>query len=302
MTTHLLYGVLPRDLIESPAAARQCSPLVPGSLPLESCAIASADTITVYAPPGTLERHYTLALALQVLKPGGVLNALAPKDKGGSRLAREVERFGCKVQGESRAHHRIVRAERPAELKGIDEAIGEGALREYPAVGLWTQPGVFSWDRVDAGTSLLLEHLPAFSGRGADLGCGIGLLARAVLSTEIVRDITLVDIDRRAIDAAKKNVANPHAHFLWADIRQGLPSLNDLDFVVMNPPFHDSGVEDHTLGQQFIARASATLRSGGQMWLVANRHLPYEIALRSYFEEVTAIAEGSGYKVYKAIK
>jgi 16S rRNA (guanine1207-N2)-methyltransferase len=55
---------------------------------------------------------------------------------------------------------------------------------------------VFSWDRIDPGTALLMQHLPALSGRGADIGCGIGILARAVLASAKVEQITLIDIDR----------------------------------------------------------------------------------------------------------
>lgn len=302
MISHLLYGVLPLDVIEPPRNARQCSPLLPGGLALEASADASASSIIVYAPPGTLERRYVLAQALRVLKPAGALTALAPKDKGGSRLAAELEAFGCTVGSESRAHHRIVTTIRPDTLIGLDDAIVDGGLREAPALGLYTQPGVFSWDRVDAGTLLLLNHLPTFNGRGADLGCGIGLLATKVLSTNSVNELTLVDIDRRAVEAAKINIQDPRATFLWADIRQGIPTLHDLDFVVMNPPFHDTGLEDQTLGQQFIARASATLKHGGQLWLVANRHLPYEASLRSYFSHVAPIAEENGFKLFKAEK
>ena len=45
------------------------------------------------------------------------------------------------------------------------------------------------------GTALLLETLPPLSGRGADLGCGLGILARAVLASEAVTALTLLDID-----------------------------------------------------------------------------------------------------------
>lgn len=302
MIKHLLYGILPLGLIEPPETAWQCSPLLPGSVSLETCTTASVDSMLLYAPPGTLERRYVLAQALRVLKQGGTLTALAPKDKGGSRLAAELEGFGCAVTSDSQRHHRIVTTSRPAAPTGIEEAIAEGGLRQYPAAGLWTQPGVFSWDRLDEGTSLLLTHLPKLHGHGADLGCGIGLLATNVLKSDGVSELTLVDIDRRAVEAAQKNLHDPRAQFLWADIRQPTPSLHDLDFVVMNPPFHDTGVEDQTLGQQFIARGSTILKQGGELWLVANLHLPYEAALKRYFTTVAPIAEANGFKLYKATK
>ncbi len=138
-------------------------------------------------------------------QPGGAFTALAPKDKGGTRLRKELQAFGCAVEETARRHHRIAVCARPAHLTGVDEALSDGGPRLVADLGLWSQPGVFSWDRVDPGTALLLEHLPALSGRGADFGCGIGILARAILASTKVEQITLIDIDRRAIAAAQRN-------------------------------------------------------------------------------------------------
>ena len=70
----------------------------------------------------------------------------------------------------------------------------------------------------------------------------------------VVAGLALVDIDRRAVEAARRNVLDPRATFHWEDARRA-PPLEGLDFVVMNPPFHDSGHESKALGQAFIRRA-----------------------------------------------
>jgi 16S rRNA (guanine1207-N2)-methyltransferase len=171
--------------------------------------------------------------------------------------------------------------------------VAEGAPRLDEALGLWTQPGVFSWNRIDPGSALLAHNLPLLSGRGADLGCGIGMLARAILASPKVESLALIDIDRRAVEMAGRNVA---------DIRSSGAGLAGLDFVVMNPPFHDDGAEDQSLGQSFIRRAAEALRPGGICWLVANRHLPYEAVLKSLFRRATPKVEAAGYKIYEALK
>ncbi|HQR91188.1 MAG TPA: methyltransferase, partial [Caulobacter sp.] len=47
---------------------------------------------------------------------------------------------------------------------------------------------------------------------------------------------------------------------------------------------------------------AASLRKGGDLWLVANRHLPYEAILNEQFAKVRLAGETNGYKVYEARK
>jgi 16S rRNA (guanine1207-N2)-methyltransferase len=294
-----VYGAPPPALATAPVGARQVSPLAPGAQALETLAPGSLSAAVIAAPPGTLERRYALALALRALKPGAPLTAMAPKDKGGSRLRKELESFGCRVDEVGRQHQRICHTSRPDAPVGLELAIAAGGPQRIDGAGLWTQPGVFSWDRDDPGSQLLIAALPALSGHGADLGCGIGLLARAVLSSPEVTRLDLVDLDRRALDAARRNVEDPRAFLHWTDVRGG-PDFAGLDFVVMNPPFHERGLEDKALGQAFIRRSHQMLRPGGVLWLVANRHLPYEAELAAQFGRVTPKGEGQGFKIYEA--
>jgi 16S rRNA (guanine1207-N2)-methyltransferase len=294
-----IYGAPPRELANRPQDAVQVSPLWPGA---QDLAGASLDSMTVLAPPGAVERRYVLAQTLRALTPGGVFTVMAPKDKGGSRLRKELESFGCVVAEDARRHHRICTVVRGQGLTSLDEAIEAGAPRLVPSLGLWSQPGVFSFDRIDPGTALLAANLPKLAGRGADFGSGIGVLAHPILANPTVESLALADIDRRALDCARRNVADPRVSFHWADIAEGEPELTGLDFVVMNPPFHDAGLEDRRLGQQFIRQAGKVLRKGGVAWLVANRHLPYEKVLAEHFARVTVVHEANGFKVFEAIR
>jgi 16S rRNA (guanine1207-N2)-methyltransferase len=301
-----LFGTPPPELAAVPAGAVLFSQQVPGGSALEDLAPASLVGMVMAAPPGTLERQQALALGLRALKPGAPLTVMAPKAKGGSRIAKELESFGCLVDETSRRHQRICRTERAAvftseERARLEAAIAAGGPCFIDTLGLWSQPGVFSWDRVDSGTARLLSVMPACAGRGADLGCGIGVIARAVLAGSSVTQLELVDLDRRAIAAARRNISDPRANFHWADVRR-LTELKNLDFVVMNPPFHDGGLEDRALGEAFVRRSHDMLRPGGTAWLVANLHLPYESVLSSAYAQVVLRAEGGGFKVYEARK
>lgn len=299
MTT-LLYG-RPPAVFDPPGAAVQTSPLIPGSTALEDVAPGSAEAAMIYAPPGAVERRYTLALALRALKPGGRLDVMAPKDKGGSRLGKELKAFGLEVNETAKAHHRRCVVIRPDAVEGLDAAIAQGAPRLVEGLDAWSQPGVFAWDRIDPGTALLAQHLPPLKGAGADLGCGFGALATVVLRSPAVTALRLIDLDRRAVAMAQKNVTDERVSFDWADVRT-VPAEAALDFIVTNPPFHDGGAEDKRLGQKFIRQAAALLKKGGVLWLVANRHLPYEAELNEAFKRVRPVADAGGYKIFEATK
>ncbi|MDQ2860233.1 MAG: methyltransferase [Pseudomonadota bacterium] len=300
MSEKAAYGLPPSPLADAGVDALQVSPLIPGSADLEALSPNVISRFVVTAPPGTLERRFVLAHALRSLRPGGDLVALAPKAKGGARLRKELEVFGCAVAETARHHHRICVTHRPAAPTGLDEAIAEGGPQFASRLGLWSQPGVFSWDRVDPGSALLLETAPTFIGAGADLGCGVGLLGKAILGSPAVTALTLLDIDRRAVAAARRNIDDPRATFVHADARSTPSEIGDLDFVIMNPPFHDGGREDRGLGHAFIAAAAKMLRKGGVCRLVANVALPYEPALIAHFTKVSLIVQARGYKVHEA--
>ena len=289
-------------LVEVPADAVQVSPLFPGAARLEDLPEGQTSQLFMRAPANTLERQHDMALALRAVRPGGMVTILAPKDRGGSRLAKELAQMGLRVSDQPKRHHRICEGARPSALTGTQAAIAAGAMRLIPALGLYGQPGMFSFDRLDPGTALLLDHLPALQGRGADLGCGAGVLARHILQAAKVGSVVGLDLDRRAIEACAMGLRDARFQAQWRDVRAQGTGLKNLDFVVMNPPFHDAGQEDQALGLTFIVRAAESLRPGGKLWLTANRHLPYEAVLRAHFSALHLHAEGHGYKIYEAVR
>ncbi len=299
---HGVYGKVPDGLVECPDGSLQCSPRVPGCTVLSDLPPASCPGLIVHAPASTIERRHVLALALRALVPGGDLTVLAANSKGGMRLADELTAFGCGIAASHRRHYQIMRTQRPTHVVNLDDAIEAGSPRLLPELGLWSQPGVFSWDRIDPGSQLLLDHLPVLTGHGADLGCGIGVLARAIRHGAEAPRMTLIDIDQRALAMARCNVPGDGVTLLWADVRTAPNLPAGLDFVVMNPPFHDGDAEDRALGQACIQKASAMLRPNGVLWLTANRHLPYEATLKPLFRTVDQLAQANGYKIFMARK
>eukprot|EP01030_Chromulinospumella_sphaerica_P031401 gene31401-32021_t len=99
MSTTAVFGHPPLALADVPAGAVQTSPLVPGSQALEAFAPGSLSEILMLAPPATVERRGALAAALRALSPEGRLIAMAPKDKGGSRLAGDLTALPALLAG-----------------------------------------------------------------------------------------------------------------------------------------------------------------------------------------------------------
>lgn len=167
--------------------------------------------------------------------------------------------------------------------------------------GFVTRLGVFSADGPDPGSAALSAALPATLGpRVADLGAGWGFLSRAILERDGVEHLDLVEADHTALLAARDNIDDPRAAFHWADATAF--RAEDYDDIVMNPPFHASQKGDPGLGVAFIHAARGLLKRQGRLWLVANRHLPYEHALRAAFAEVEELPGPAAYKLYRAAR
>lgn len=191
---------------------------------------------------------------------------------------------------------------------------GHGKIAWFPATPLddwlieparvdgWlTRPGLFSADGIDTASHLLAQALPAgVGGVAVDLGAGWGYLAAELAARAPgLRALHLIEADARALDCARVNVTDPRAHFHWADATRPLPGLR-ADLVVTNPPFHLGRAAQPALGAAFIAAAAAMLNPGGALWLVANRHLPYEATLGTHFRAVEEIGGTGAFKLFRA--
>lgn len=184
-------------------------------------------------------------------------------------------------------------------LRDADFADWAGAERVVE--GFVTRPGVFSADGPDKGSRALIDALPGLKGHVVDLGAGWGYLARHILASEGVTQLDLVEADAVALDCARRNITDPRARFHWADATR-FALDTPADVVVSNPPFHVGRAGDPGLGRAFIAAAAGLLKPSGSLWMVANRHLPYEAELAQHFTKAEEIGGTSGFKVVHATR
>ncbi|MEY8830846.1 class I SAM-dependent methyltransferase [Sedimentitalea sp. XS_ASV28] len=168
--------------------------------------------------------------------------------------------------------------------------------------GYVTAPGVFSADGTDPASDLLARALPWALGKHVvDLGAGWGYLARRVLKDTAVQRLDLVEADAIALDCARRNVTDPRARFHWADATRWNPEQR-ADTIVTNPPFHTGRAADPSLGQAFVAAAARMLAPSGHLWMVANRHLPYERRLDESFARVEDVGGDNRFKIFHATR
>ncbi|MGX9355194.1 class I SAM-dependent methyltransferase [Roseobacteraceae bacterium S113] len=164
--------------------------------------------------------------------------------------------------------------------------------------GLHSMAGVFSADKVDTGSRLLAQALPAKLGASVlDLGAGWGWLSAQMVQDG--REIHMVETDGVALDCARANV--PGATAFWADVTTW-QHRQLYDAVVMNPPFHEGRKGTPDLGQAFIAKAAQVLKPSGQLFMVANRHLPYEDTLAKLFAKTEEIGGDGRFKLFRATR
>lgn len=230
--------------------------------------------------------------------PGSPIWIDGQKTDGIDTMLKDIRARAAVSQPIAKAHGKVFRFDRPAR----DVFADWRAADLSPAPGFVTRPGVFSADAVDRGSALLASLLPARLGRRvADFGAGWGWLSAQMLGRGDIAALDLIEADHLALACARRNITDPRAAFHWADATSFRPAA-PYDAIVTNPPFHTGRAAEPALGLAFITAAADRLGPSGTLWLVANRHLPYEGALSQRFREVEEIGGDNGFKVLRAAR
>jgi 16S rRNA (guanine1207-N2)-methyltransferase len=163
---------------------------------------------------------------------------------------------------------------------------------------LETDRGMFSPDRVDPGTRILLETVPAPPATGdlLDLGCGYGPIALTMAMRSPGATVHGVDVNRRAIGLARRNATAARLD----NVRFGLPEEIDpaTRFAALwsNPPIRIGKAALHDLLIIWLDR----LAPGGTAHLVVQKHLGSDSLQRWLIAQgrpAERVASRSGYRV-----
>ena len=176
---------------------------------------------------------------------------------------------------------------------------GELSLRELTVTlagsehRLTTASGIFSPDRIDTGTQVLLANVPKPppGGNLLDLGCGWGPIALTLALESPRSTVWAVDVNERALDLVRRN-----AHIMGLDnvnaVRpEDVP--DDVRFMTIwsNPPIRVGKDELHDILMTWLPR----LEVSGDAWLVVSKDLGGD-SLQRWLQQML----GDGFTVTRA--
>jgi 16S rRNA (guanine1207-N2)-methyltransferase len=169
---------------------------------------------------------------------------------------------------------------------------------------LVTANGVFSPERIDTGTQVLLGSVPAPppGGNLLDLGCGWGPIALTLALESPHATVWAVDVNQRALDLVRANAEKMSIPNLNAVLPEDVPDDIRFRTIWSNPPIRVGKNELHSLLGRWLPR----LALDSDAWLVVQRNLGSDSLHRwlqaTFPDELTVVraATNKGYRVLRA--
>ena len=165
-----------------------------------------------------------------------------------------------------------------------------------------TDAGVFSRKHVDPGSQLLCRSLREdLQGDVLDMGCGWGAMTVMTLSRFAHVRMTMSDINERALELARANVAanGMQAASVLSDCFAGVDG--SFDAVIMNPPIRAGKSVIYGMFRDALDH----LRPGGELWLVIRKKQGADSAkkyLETLYARVETAERDKGYHILRCVK
>ncbi len=169
-------------------------------------------------------------------------------------------------------------------------------------------PNVFSRQQLDIGARFFLANAPdlTHAQRVIDLACGNGVLGIQALKQHPGCRVHFIDESDYAMRSCAASLAYNQISPERATLHQNDClfdlDLSDCDAILCNPPFHQEHRVSSHVADIMIQQSHLALRSGGSLFLLANRHLQHRRQLRLFFHHVTQVASNSKFILYQATK
>jgi 16S rRNA (guanine1207-N2)-methyltransferase len=164
----------------------------------------------------------------------------------------------------------------------------------------FSKPGQFGWEKIDAGSRMLVTHLPACAPLGAtlDLGCGYGYLSLNAAKAGASR-IVATDNNAAAVASCRHNLAQSGAVAEVIADDCGATLTGPFDTVLCNPPFHQGFSTRGDLTDRFLQAARRLLAPRGQALFVVNQFIPLEQKAQPWFAGINVLERDRSFKVVR---
>ena len=204
---------------------------------------------------------------------------------------------------------RLILTQRDHALKeGQSDYPGSYELEVDRSYQIINHAGLFSRDRLDAGSRFLLENMAVGEQyqRIVDLGCGNGVLGLVAAVMNPASTLLFCDESHMAIASARANfqaafTTTRKAEFSVGNCLQGVDD-DSRDLVLINPPFHLQHSIGDAIAWQMFKDARRVLVKGGELRIVGNRHLGYHAKIKKLFGNCSTIATNKKFVILSAIK
>lgn len=166
---------------------------------------------------------------------------------------------------------------------------------------LWTKPGIFGWQKMDAGSAYLCDHLaqlwPQPPQRVLDLGCGYGYLTLTAAQQWPSAYFVATDNNITATRICERNISERkiQGRVECSDCADSISET--FDAILCNPPFHQGFDHEQTLTDKFLRQTRRLLARNGRALFVVNQFIGLEKTAQPLFKHVDVIARNKSFKL-----
>ena len=164
-----------------------------------------------------------------------------------------------------------------------------------------TDAGVFSKGGIDFGSELLIDSMDIPEDASVlDVGCGYGPIGITAAKLASRGSVTMVDINERAVDLARRNIEQNEVGNAEAHVSDRLFAVagRKFDRILTNPPIRAGKAVVHAI----FSDAAEHLTERGELWVVIQKKQGAPSAkkrLEELFETVEDVARDAGFRIFR---
>ncbi|MBF0431386.1 MAG: methyltransferase [Fibrobacteria bacterium] len=163
--------------------------------------------------------------------------------------------------------------------------------------------GVFSSEHIDYATQFMLDNLEIkkTEKRILDLASGNGIIGKEIFNKHPDAEIHLLDDSLLAVSSAELNIKGEKIYHHFNN-ELSVFGKDCFDLIVTNPPFHFEYEINIDVTLNLFRGCFKCLKEGGNLQVVASKHLNYKEHLKRIFSSVEVLAQDKKFIIYKCTK